>query len=331
MNNQTNYSKQSIRFVRLMLALVIVFGVLTGCASQPAVPTAIPFPTRPITYIIPYDPGGPSDRIAQLQAAGLKRILGQDIVIDYKVGAGGATGCTEVAKSNPDGYTLVAANFPTIITQPMYGKVSYKTEQLDVIAIFARNLVGLAVLKSSPYNTLQDFLAAAKAEPGQFKLGMSSTLGAQHIAALLLQKMTGTKFELVTYTGAAPQMSAFLAGEIPVVMGNTDDFIKYKDQVKVLALASDARFPALPDAPTFKEQGLDLVTATERGVALPAGTPLEIVKKLEAAFLEVSKAPEFQAALKAQGFSEIVMGHAESQDYISKLIVTYKGLADFFK
>jgi tripartite-type tricarboxylate transporter receptor subunit TctC len=178
---------------------------------------------------------------------------------------------------------------------------------------------------------LQEFLAAAKAEPGKFKLGMSSSLGAQHVAALLLQKMTGTKFDLVLYTGSAPQMTAFLAGEIPVVIGNTDDFVKHKDQIKILAMAADARFAAFPDVPTFKEQGLDLVAATERGVALPAGTPVEIVKKLEAAFLEISKTPEFQAAINKQGFTQILMGRDETKTYIDKLIVTYKGLSDFMK
>ena len=328
MYTQAGYSQRSTRLLGLIILLAMLFGILTGCSAQP---TAVSFPTRPITYIIPFDPGGPSDKLAQLQVTELKRILGQDIVLDYKVGAGGATGWTEVAKSDPDGYTLVAATLPHMIVQPMYGEVGYKTEQFDVIAIFASNLTGLAVLKSSPYNTLQELLAAAKAEPGKFKLGMSSTLGTHQVAALLLQKMTATKFELVAYTGSAPQMTAFLAGEIPLVFANTDDFVKYKDQVKILALAADARFPAFPDVPTFKEQGLDLVVATERGVAVPAGTPLEIAKKLEMAFLEASRTPEFQKAIKEQGFTQLVMGRDESKAYIDKLIVNYKGLADFFK
>jgi tripartite-type tricarboxylate transporter receptor subunit TctC len=331
MNKTAEYMKQSVHIIRFLLSLVIVFGILTGCTGQPAAPTAIPFPTHQISLVIPFDPGGPSDKIVQQLIPGLKSSLGQDIVTDYKVGGGGATGWTEVAKSTPDGYSVVIVNLPHIVIQPLYGKVGYKTEQLDVIAVLARTPTGLAVLKSSPYNTLQEFIAAAKTDPGKIKLGLGGELGTQHIAALLLQKLTGTKFNFVFYTGSAPELNAMLGGEISAVIGNTDDFIKYKDQVKVLALANDARFPALPDAPTFKEQGLDLVATTDRGVAVAAGTPDAIVRKLEAAFMSVAKTPEFQAAMKKQGFAQVVMGRDETKAYIDQLIVTYKQLSDFIK
>jgi tripartite-type tricarboxylate transporter receptor subunit TctC len=323
--------KNSQKLWTLLTWAIVISLLLIGCNSQPAVPTEVPYPTRPITYVIPFDPGGASDKVAQQQVVALKRILGQDIALDYKAGSGGATGWTEVAKSNPDGYTMIAANIPHIIIQPMYGKANYQTAQLDVIAIFASTPSGLGVLKSSPYNTLQEFLAAAKAEPGKMKMGINGELGATHMAALLLQKMTGTKFDIVLYTGAAPQMTAFLGGEVAAIMGNSDDFTKYKDQAKVLALASEARFSDLADVPTFKEQGLDLVVATDRGVAVPAGTPAAIVKKLEAAFMEVSKTPEFQAAMKKQGLTQLVMGHDETKAYLEKLTASYKQLAEFFK
>jgi tripartite-type tricarboxylate transporter receptor subunit TctC len=323
--------KNSQKLWTLLTWSVVISLLLVGCISQPAAPTEAPYPTRPITYVIPFDPGGASDKIAQQQVVALKRILGQDIALDYKAGSGGATGWTEVAKSSPDGYTVVAANIPHIIIQPMYGKVNYQTAQLDVIAIFASTPSGLGVLKSSPYTTLQEFLAAAKAEPGKMKIGINGELGATHMAALLFQKMTGTKFDIVFYTGAAPQLAAFLGGEVAVIMGNSDDFTKYKDQIKVLALASDTRSPDLADVPTFKEQGLDLVVATDRAVAVAAGTPPTVVKKLEAAFLEVSKTPEFQAAMKKQGFAQIAMGHDETKTYLEKLTASYKQLADFFK
>jgi tripartite-type tricarboxylate transporter receptor subunit TctC len=323
--------KNAQKLWTLLTGVMVISLLLIGCNSQPAVPTEVPYPTRPITYVIPFDPGGASDKIAQQQVVALKRILGQEITLDYKAGSGGATGWAEVAKSSPDGYTIVATNLPHIIIQPMYGKVNYQTAQLDVIALFASTPSGLGVLKSSPYKTLQEYLAAAKAEPGKMKLGISSELGATHMTALLLQKLTGTKFDLVFYTGSAPQMTAFLAGEIPAIMGNSDDFTKYKEQVRALALASDARFPDLADVPTFKEQGIDLVSATDRGIAVAAGTPAPIVKKLEAAFLEISKTPEFQATMKKQGFAQLVMGHDEVKAYLEKLTASYKQLADYFK
>lgn len=321
---------RSMRPIVIVL-LVVVTGILGACSRQTAVSQESTFPTRSITYLIPFDPGGPSDIVAQQQIPGLKEALGQDIALDYKVGEGGGLAWAEVARSNPDGYTIVAVNSPHIVVQPMYGNVQYKTDQFDVIAFFASTPCGLAVLKNSPYNTLEDFLAAAKANPGKFKLGITSQLGSQHLAALLFQKMTDTTFELVVYTGASSQLTSFIGGEVDAVIANTSDFVKYKDDVRVLGLATDTRYPDLLDVPTFKEQGLDLKVSTDRGVAVPAGTPTDVVKKLESAFLEVVNDSEFQTEMTKQGYAKMVLGRDEAKAYIAQLSEMYKQLADSFK
>jgi tripartite-type tricarboxylate transporter receptor subunit TctC len=126
-------------------------------------------------------------------------------------------------------------------------------------------------------------------------------------------------------------VTAFLGGDLDAAFANTDDLIKYKDQIRTLALADDTRFPDLPDVPTFKELGLDLVEPTDRAVVAPAGTPEDVLTKLEAAFLTVARDPEFQAAMKQQGFIPRAMGRAESKAHIDKLTEAYKQLGDLVK
>lgn len=151
------------------------------------------------------------------------------------------------------------------------------------------------------------------------------------MATLWLQKLTGAQFNYVPFTGAAPQMTAFLGGHVDAVIANSDDLVKYSDQIRVLAIASEGPFEALPGAPTFKSQGIDMVIGIERGVGAPPGTPEYAIKKLEAAFLEIHKNPNVQAEMRKQGFEPLAMGHEESKAFIEKMTSVYKDLASQVK
>jgi len=308
--------------------VTLVMVAAAGCGSLGKADT---YPNKPITYMVTFAPGGQSDREARRQQPYLEKALGQKILIDYKDAGGGAVGWAEAARGKPDGYQITGINVPHIIIQPLQQDVGYKTEQLLPVALFQSTPVGLIVLNNSPYKSVKDLVDAAKKNPGKINIGGSGTGTGAHIATLQLQKLTDIKVEYVPFNGAAPSITAFLGGHIDALMANSDDVVKYRDQSRVIGFTTENKFPALPDAPTFKEQGINLVETVDRGVAVPAGTPDEIVSKLEKAFLDISKTPEVQEAHKKEGFMTLAMGSKESKAYIEKLIPRYKEIVASLK
>lgn len=306
---------------RTVLAF-LVLAMLVGCTGG----AGANFPSRQITYLIPFDPGGQSDREARRQQPLLEKHLGQKVVIDYKVGGGGALGWSELARSKPDGYLVAGFNLPHIILQPLQQETGYKTEQIHPVAIFQRTILGLAVLNTSPYKTLDDLIKAAKEKPGTITISGSGTFSGPHFATTRLEKLAGVKFNYVPFTGAAPATTNFLGGHTVATFGNSDDLVKYRDRIRVLAFADEKRFPLFPDAPTFKELKLDLVEVVDRGVAVPKGTPAAVVKKLESAFLQIARDPAVQEAMKKEGFVPLAMGSEEAQAHIKKLTASYQEL-----
>lgn len=313
--------KKRIGMVCLVLAMAFAMSQQAWAQKE------TPYPTRQINYMICFDPGGQSDRVARMQQSHLERILGQKVLIDYKVGGGGSLGWRELTRGKPDGYLMAGFNIPHVILQPLQQEVGYKTEQIVPISLFQRTPLGLAVLNNSPYKTLQDFIDFGKKNPGALTVGGSGTFSGYHMAALRFEKLTGVKITYVPFTGSAPQMTAFLGGHIAAIFGASDDLTRFKDKHRVLAFASDTRFTEFPDVATLKELGFDMSEAVDRGSAVPPKTPAHIIKKLEAAFVETAKHPDVVAEMKKQGFIPIAMGHQESTTYLQKMTVIYKELA----
>ena len=308
-------------------ATIVTLVILLGClVASPLVYAQVSYPTRSITYLVTFDPGGQSDREARRQQPYLEKALGQKVLVDYKVGGGGALGWRELVRGKPDGYLMAGINTPHIILQPLQQEVGYKTDQINPVAFFQRTPLALAVLGTSQFKSLQEVLDYAKKNPGALTVGGSGTFSGHHIATLRLEKLGGIKFTYVPFTGAAPQITAFLGGHVAAIFGNSDDLVKYQDRIRVLAFASDERFPLFQQSPTFKESGIDMVEAIDRGVGVPPNTPDTVIKKLEAAFLEICRNPEIQAEMKKQGFVPLAMGHTESKAYIDKMTAIYKDL-----
>lgn len=311
----------------VVLVVVLALSFLAGCAGGSPAAKEEPYPTKQLTYMIPFDPGGQSDREARRQQPYLEKILGQKVIIDYKVGGGGAVGWAELVRQKPDGYYFAGINIPHIILQPLQQDTGYKTEQIVPVYLFQRTPLGLIVLKTSPYQTLKDFLAAAAAKPGEITVGGSATFSGHHFTTLRLNQLAKVQLNYVPFTGSAPQMTAFLGGHVNSAMAASDDMLKNRDLIRVLAVASDQRLPDFPDAPTFKELGYDLIGAIDRGVGVPPGTPDYIVKKLESAFDEIMKNADIQAEMKKQGFVPLQMGSKESKAYIEAQTKIYTELA----
>src|SRR5512138_1080228 len=235
------------RFVKLVLPGLVA---MVAAAATSAF-AAADYPTKQITYQITFDPGGQSDREARRQQPHLERLLNQKVLIDYKVGGGGALGWRELTRASPDGYFISGFNIPHIILQPMQQEVGYKTELIVPVAIFQRTPLALIVGANSPFKTVQEFVEFAKKNPGAVTLGGTGPFSNHHMATLRLQKVSGTKLTYVPFTGSAPMMTAVLGGHVSGTFANSDDIVRFKGQVRVLGFATEQRFPDFPDVPTF--------------------------------------------------------------------------------
>lgn len=319
------------RFALCLLSLVTLVAV--GCGSgQGGSSGDVRFPSRDLTYLIPYDPGGPSDREARRQQPLLEKYLGRRVIIDYKPGAGGALGWAEASRANPDGHLFVNVRLPHFVLQPMLQpEAGYQTDDLRMVVIFQRAPIGLLVKKDSPYQDLDAFLRAAKEKPGSISISGSGSFTPYHLTALRLEKLSGAKLKYVPFNGGAPAMTAFLGGHTTATVATSDEIIKYQDDIRVLAIADETRFALMPDVPTFKELGYDLISVVDSGVAVPIGTPDEIVRRLEEAFLNVMRDSSIQEAMKREGSTPLAMDSTEASDYVAELEAAYKALVDEVK
>lgn len=298
------------RWLAVALALVAVAGFSHGADK---------FPSGPITYIIPFNPGGQSDVEARLQQPYLEKILGVPIVVAYVPGAGGGLAWTKFVQAKPDGYSVCGINTPHIILQPLaQADVNFKTEDLKPLCMFEATPIGLAVKKDSKVNNLKEFIEFAKANPGKITVGISGKLSGHHLASLEFMKLTNTKLTLVTFTGAAPQMTSLLGGHVEAVFGNSSDLVTFKDKIKLLAIGSQTRMELLPNVPTFAEEGLKFTPRIDRGVAVPKNTPPDIAGVLEKAFLDTVNTPEYRAKIQAAGFVPLGLNSVESVKYIAE-------------
>jgi tripartite-type tricarboxylate transporter receptor subunit TctC len=289
---------------KLVVSLLVVVGILAVAAAGQCAPRGEGdrYPTKPINYLVVWDPGGQSDRTARLQQPLLEKMLKQKIVIDYKVGGGGAVGWAQFVRSRPDGYSIAGTNLPTIVTQPMLQSVGYTTDQFLPICDFQYTPLVLAAKKDTPYKTLKTFLAAAKADPGKRSIGVVALWSIGHIAAMNLMKDAGIQAQIVPHTGSASAISNIMGGHVDVGIIFSDDMVRMKDQIHVLAVATREKFPGAEDVPTFKEQGFDYDAGVSRGIALPVGAPDYALKKLEKVFVEITNSPEYVQTMRSQGF-----------------------------
>ncbi|MEE4240345.1 MAG: tripartite tricarboxylate transporter substrate binding protein [Desulfopila sp.] len=249
------------------------------------------FPEKPITYTIPFNPGGESDITARLQEPELEKDLGVPVNVTHKPGGGGAVAWSDFQRTaKPDGYSIVGFNIPHIIGQPLIRKdAGYETDGFKTIMWFHFTPNALVVSKDSPFKTLDDFVEFAKSKPFVGTVGGSGTYSANHLETIRFMKEAGIDLTYVPYTGTGPVIPALMGGHLKAAMTYTPVSVNYNDKFRTLAVAADERVPALPDVPTFKELGYDIVGGAFRGVAAPLGTPQPVVDRLAKAFIEANK------------------------------------------
>ena len=309
-------------FVGLTVLLVACAFVMAGAAG------AADFPRKRVTYNICFNPGGESDITARLQEQALKKYLGKDVSIQYKIGGGGAVCWAELTKTAPDGYTIAGHNLPHTILQPMeMGDAGYKTLDLKQVYMFESTPNVLMVRKDSPFNTLKDFVEYAKKNPpGVVTVGGSGSSSANDLGTAMLSKAAGIKLSYVPFGGTGSAVPALLGGHVTALMSYSPMVIQYRDKFKFLAIASEKRMDVIPDVPTFKELGYDIVEGAYRGVAAPPGTPDALVKILADAFDKTMKDPEVKKKMDQNGFKTEFMGPEESLALVKKKTAEYEAI-----
>jgi len=287
---------------------------------------AADFPKKRITYNICFNPGGESDITARIQEQALKKYLGADVVIQYKIGGGGALCWSELVQSAPDGYTIAGHNLPHTILQPMeMGDAGYKTLDLKQIYMFESTPNVLMVRKDSPFQTLKDFVDYAKKNPpGVVTVGGSATSSANDLGTTMLGKAAGIKLTYVPFGGTGSAVPALLGNHVTALMSYSPMVVQYRDKFRFLAIASEKRMDVIPDVPTFRELGYDIVEGAYRGVAAPPGTPDAIIKILADAFDKTMKDPDVKKKMDQNGFKTEFMGPEASLALVKKKTAEYE-------
>jgi tripartite-type tricarboxylate transporter receptor subunit TctC len=306
----------------ILVASVALVLLVAACSFACGTPEGATYPQRPISYIVPFNPGGQSDVTATYQKPLLEEALGVSVTIRHQPGAGGALAWSNLTRTGGDGYTISGNNIPHIIIQPIVREdAGYETQQLKPVYLFQTTPIGIAVAPDSPHDTLEELVQYAMENPGEITVTGSGTHSGHHLAILQLQHLTGAEFTYIPATGAAPSVANFLGGHSAAIMANSNDLLAHSAEMKILAIGTEERFAALPDVPTFLESGLQMTAGIDRGVCVPPDTPDAVVAVLERAFAEVSENAEFRAQMDELGFVTHTIGAAEFAEYIERRTV----------
>ena len=280
-------------------ALIMALGAALGQSAL-----AQTYPARPIKLVIGYPPGGGVDINARLLAGKLSELLGGSVVVENKPGAGTNIANDFVAKSAPDGYTLLMNTSSVTINMSLYKNPPFNTlRDFAPVAVFSDSQNIMVVNAAKPYKSASDVLAAARAKPGALTYGSAGPGSTQHLTAELLKLQTKTDILHIPYKGSAPALTALMSGEVDMVFINVPAILQHvrSGRLRPLAAAGSKRSELLPDVPTLKESGINLEMALWFGVLAPAGTPNQIVQSLNAAIAKAARAPDVRQKLLDQG------------------------------
>lgn len=280
------------------------------------------FPDKPVKIVIGFPAGGPLDQHARLLSDRLQAVLGQPVIIDYKPGAGGSVGAEAVAKSAPDGYTLMLANTGVaVINGALYAKLPYDTlRDFTPIARTAMQPLALLVTPKLPVQNLRQFVDYARARPGQLNYGSAGNGGISHLVPEMFKSATGIFMVHIPYRGSAPAFTDLMGGQVQFMAESIPQAANYHKQGKVRALAvtSAARNPALPEVPTVIEAGIQgFEVVGFYGFLAPAGTPKEVVARLSDAFRQVLASPEVRERMVSQGADPAFLGSEDFAKFLA--------------
>jgi len=283
-----------------LVAAALVWSVGAGAAHAA-------WPDRPVTLVVPYPPGGPTDIVARVVAQGLGDALKQTVIVDNRAGAGGNIGADMVAKSAPDGYTLLIATTAHAINMSLFTNLTYDTRKsFAPVSLLTSGPLAVVTRPDLPATDIASLIALARAQPGKMTYGSSGNGQSTHLSAAMFNVMAGTTMVHVPYRGSAPALTDVMGGQTDIMFDTMLSSMPYVKggKLKLLATTGRTRSAAAPDTPTVAEAGLPGYEATAwNGLVAPAGTPEAVLTQLSAALNTVLSKPDVQEKFAAQGFA----------------------------
>lgn len=263
------------------------------------------WPGRPIRIIVPYAPGGFTDQMARLVAPGLQQALGQPVVVDNRPGGNSIIGVGELARSAADGHTFAVVIAAYAANTSLYQKLPYKPADITGVSLLGISPLLAGVSRDAPFKTATELVAHARANPGKLSYGSSGNGSSVHLTTELLKLRTGIDMAHVPYRGAAPALADLMGGHIHLLLDAPTNLIEQsgpQGRVQLIGVAGERRLPAVPDVPTFAEQGIEGVNgSTWAALIAPAGVPPEILERVSRAAAAIVQSEETKAVLHRMG------------------------------
>jgi tripartite-type tricarboxylate transporter receptor subunit TctC len=323
------------RRIRIATTVAVIAALsLAGCgrpAGENGAAADDQWPRKPIELVVSFSPGGAVDTAARLVAPVLEKELGTNVEVVNRPGAGGQIGYTELTSAAPDGYTIGATGSPSVVVSPLdpsrgakYTRASFQPLGLQVID---PAIIGVA--PNSPYTSLKALLDAAIAAPGTITATTTGIQTGEHFAIAQIKEETGADFAPVHFSeGSSQAMAAFLGNHVPVYVGSASDVgdLVKENKIRVLGVMDSTRSPSLPDVPTFKESGYDILSTTARGYSAPAGLPDAVSAKLESAIKSAIENPDVQAKISDLGLQTRYLSGPDYEALWTEQETTFKEL-----
>jgi tripartite-type tricarboxylate transporter receptor subunit TctC len=293
--------KINLKLGILSLMCGMIFSSVSGVYAQ----SADSYPDKPITIVVPYPPGGFNDTLGRIVGKKLSDAWGKTVVVENKPGAGTVIGSNYVAKSAPDGYTILVAQFPFSANPYLYKSLPYDTLKAFAPVILAgRSPMVLVVNSNSPFKTTGDLLALAKAKPGSVNYGSSGPGSSNHLSMVLFESMSGTSLNQVPYKGSTPLLTDLAGGQVEVAFDaypHVRPFLQ-SGKIRPIAIATESRSSLMPEVPTINESGVKGYEASSwHGFVVPAGTPPAVLDKLNKQINLILKQEDIKKTLQEQG------------------------------
>jgi len=284
---------------------LVIVGLAVGCAAGALPAAGQTYPSKTIRYVVPFPPAGATDILARWVAEKITPPLGHSVVVENRPGAAGGVGTELVAKSPPDGYTILMATAAQAVSETLYVKQPFSfARDLTAVALIARVPNVMEVHPSVPVKTVKEFIALAKSQPGQINFASSGAGTTLHMSGELFKMLTGVNIVHIPYKGSAQALTDLMAGQVSVMWDNLPASMPYikAGRLRAIAITTDKRYPGLPELPTVAESGVPGYEASAWfGVVAPAATPREVVARLNTEINRAVNLPDMKERFAQQG------------------------------
>lgn len=294
-----------MKLKKIGLFIPFVIGILSVTTSQLFAQSSVSYPDKPITIVVPYPPGGFNDTLGRIVGKKLSDTWGVNVVVENKPGAGTTIGTNFVARSAPDGYTILVAQFPFSANPYLYKSLPYDTlKAFSPVVLAGRAPMVLVVNSNSPIKTTGDLLALAKSKPGSVNYGSSGPGSSNHLSMVLFEMMAGVSLNQIPYKGSTPLLTDLAGGQVEVAFDaypHVRPFLQ-SGKIRPIAIATEVRSPFMADLPTVSESGIKGYEASSwHGFVVPSGTPQPVVDKLNRQINMILKQEDIRKTFNEQG------------------------------